>query len=190
MALLPSRNYSEQAAAKLLLDVKKGDKKAIGQFVWQNQEHFYSIAYLATEDHDVAIQLTIVSFKNSIAALKAINPKQLGMTVMDWLSKFIVEACADFHSQYSKPVPNNPDTSSTADGSEQMDWDVPMTLSTQRIKRCLGTLQPEEQKIFILRHNIGLSIDQIAIILNLHAANIMFGLFRARVQIMKCLGRS
>lgn len=189
MALLPSRNYSDQTAANLLIEVKKGNKQALGEFVWQNQERFYVIAHMASGDEEVATQLAIMAFKNAFAALKQLNPKQLGGAAWEWLAQFIVDACAEFHMNYSSPPPAGGDTDPTADGSSQMDWETTVILGAQRIKRCLGTLPDEQQKAYILRHQMGLSIDQVAAVLNQHPDNIMAWLFRARVQIVKCLGR-
>src|SRR5580692_11816097 len=115
MALLPPRNTSTQATPNILLDVKKGNQQARNEFIWQNQERFYAIAYLSTGDPEVATQLTIMAFKNAFAALKQLNPKQLGGATWEWLSQFIVDACAEFHMQYSGPPPANPTTDPSAD---------------------------------------------------------------------------
>ena len=53
----------------------------------------------------------------------------------------------------------------------------------------LCTLPEEQQKVFLLRHNFQLNYDQIAAVLNQTPENVMAWLFRARVQIVKCLGR-
>ncbi len=189
MALLPSRGYSDQAAATMLLEVKKGNKQALGEFIWQNQERFYAISYYAAGDADVAMQLTIMAFKNACAALKQLNPKQLGGAAWEWLSQFIVDACIEFHQQYSGPTGGHPQTDPTADGSAQMDWETTVILGAQRVKRCLGTLSEEQKKAYVLRHQLGLSLDQVAAVLNESPDNIMAWLFRGRVQIVKCLGR-
>lgn len=189
MALLPSRNYSDQAAANILLDVKKGNKQAQGEFIWQNQERFYAIAFMATGDPEVSTQLTISAFQSAFAAIKQLNPKQVSGAAWEWLAQFVVEACADFHQQYSAPPPAAAQTDPTADGSEQMDWETTVILGAQRVKRCLSTLPEEQRKVFILRHQLDLAYDQIAAVLNQHPDNVMAWLYRARVQIVKCLGR-
>jgi RNA polymerase sigma factor (sigma-70 family) len=70
-----------------------------------------------------------------------------------------------------------------------MDWETTVILGAQRIRRCLSTLPEEQRKVFILRHQLGLAYDQIAAVLNQNPDNVMAWLFRARVQIVKCLGR-
>jgi len=192
MSLLPSRNYSDQAAASMLLEVKKGNKQAQGEFIWQNQERFYAVALMATGDPEVATQLTIMAFKNAFAALRQLNPKQMagaGAGAWEWLSQFIVEACAEYHDQYTGPPPDNQDTDPTADGSAQMDWETTVILGAQRVKRCLSTLPEEQRKVYALRHQLDLTYDQIAAVLNEHPDSVMAWLFRSRVQIVKCLGR-
>ncbi len=189
MALLPSRNYSEQAAANILVEVKKGNQQARNEFIWANQERFYAIAYMATGDGEAATQLTIMAFQNALTALKQLNPKQVGGAAWEWLSQFIVDACAEFHMQYSGPQPANPSTDPSADGSAQMDWETTVILGPQRVKRCLSALPEEQRNTYILRHQLGLAIDQVAAVLNQNPDNVMAWLFRARVQIVKCLGR-
>jgi RNA polymerase sigma-70 factor (ECF subfamily) len=189
MALLPPRNAQQQAPTNILLDVKKGNQKARGDFIWMYQERFYAIAFMATGDQEAATQLTIMAFKNAFAALKQVNAKQLADAGWEWLSQFIVDACAEFHMQYSSPPPANPTTDPSADGSAQMDWETTVILGAQRVKRCLSTLPDEQRKVYVLRHQLGLAYDQVATVLNQNPDNVMAWLFRARVQIVKCLGR-
>lgn len=189
MPLLPPRNAAAQASPNILLDVKKGNLQARNEFIWQNQERFYAIAFMATGDPEAATQLTIMAFKNAFAALKQINPKQLGDAGWEWLSQFVVDACAEFHMQYSQPPAANPTTDPSADGSAQMDWETTVILGAARVKRCLSSLPDEQKNVYILRHQLGLTYDQVATVLNQNPDNVMAWLFRARVQIVKCLGR-
>ncbi len=70
-----------------------------------------------------------------------------------------------------------------------MDWETTVILGVQRVKRCFSNLVPEQRKAFILRHQLSLDYAQIASLLNENIEVIMSWLFRARVQIVKCLGR-
>jgi RNA polymerase sigma factor (sigma-70 family) len=189
MALLPSRNYSDQSVANILLSVKKGNKAALGEFIWQNQERFYVIAYLAAGNHEDATHLTMAAFRDSLTTIKNISPQALSEPVWDLLAASIVSACADFHRQNSKSPPQSPSTDPTNDGSDEDGWEGDLALGGQKPKRCLGLLPDNQRKVFILRHQLGLSIEQIAQVLNENAGNVMAWLFRARVQMLKCLGR-
>jgi DNA-directed RNA polymerase specialized sigma24 family protein len=189
MALLPPKNYSAQAAAGVLTELKKGNSQVRGDFVWQNQERLYTIAVIATRNHEEATQLTIMAFKNAFAALAQINPKQLRVDAWDWLSQFIVDACAEYHMQNSGPVSNNSQTDPSSDGSAQMDWETTVILGAQRIRRCWSTLPDEQRIVYLLRHQLGLSCEQISMVMHQNPDNVMAWLFRSRVQIVKCLGR-
>jgi len=189
MAILPTRTSYNQSAGTVLAELKKGDSAKRNEFIWSHQERFYAIAYMATNDPNNASDLTCMAFQNAFAALKQLNPKQVTMAIWDWLSMFIVDACAEYHSQYSAPSTSNPRTDPSADGSAQMDWETTIILGAQRVKRCLNSLPDEQQKVFLLRHNFQLNYDQIAAVLNQTPENVMAWLFRARVQIVKCLGR-
>lgn len=189
MARLPSRTYSDTAAADTLLNLKKGGKSALGEFVWLHQDMFYCIAFIGTLDPDAAEALTIEAFRNAIAFVKQASPKQIGQgAVWEMLSTFIVEAVGNYHAQHSG-TPSGPQTDPTMDGSSQMDWETTVILGTVRVKRCINALPEEQKKVFILRHQLRLSMPQVATVMNEHQENIMAWLHRARVQVVKCLGR-
>lgn len=169
--------------------MKKGDKKALGEFIWQHQERFYCIAFMATLDAEAAAQLTMLAFKAALAALKQLNQKQLNFDAWEWLSKFIVEAVAEWHDRNSQPPPPGSQTDPTVDGSATMDWETTVILGTQRVKRCINSLPPEQKNAFVLRHQLGLSFKQVAAVLNQSPDDLMAQLHRARVSVVKCLGR-
>jgi RNA polymerase sigma factor (sigma-70 family) len=189
MSLLPTRTSFNQSASGVLAELKKGDKEKRNEFVWIHQQRFYAIALLATDNPETAEDLTIAAFQTVFSALRQINPKQVGLPIWDWLAQFIVETCADYHRQNSDPTSPGQQLDPSLDGSAQMDWETTVILGTQRVRRCLSTLAPEQQKVFILRHQMSLDYDQIAQVLNQSPETIMAWLYRARVQIVKCLGR-
>lgn len=189
MSLLPSRVSYDQSASSVLAELKKGDQRKQKEFVWGNQDRFYAIALLATDKPDMAESLTITAFTNVFTAIKQINVKQIGLPLWEWLAPFIVQACEDYHRQYS-PIARQPDTlDPTQDGSAQMDWETTVILGAQRIGRCLNNLTAEQRKTFVLRHQLFLDYAQIAAVLNQNLQTVMPWLYRARVQIVKCLGR-
>jgi len=189
MAILPSRTNFNQSASVVLADIKKGDKDKRNEFVWTYQERFYAIALLATDDPAIAEDLTVLAFQTAFLELNQVNPKQIGMPIWDWLAQFIVDACASYHEQYSQTVSQSQRMDPTNDGSSQMDWETTVILGTQRVRRCLSSLPQEQQKVFMLRHQMSLDYDQIAAVLNQSPETVMAWLYRARVQIVKCLGR-
>jgi DNA-directed RNA polymerase specialized sigma24 family protein len=75
------------------------------------------------------------------------------------------------------------------DGSAEMTLTKSVSIGTQQVKRCLGSLPEEQRKTFILRHQLDLGYDQIAAILNQKTDKIIAWLFRARVQLVKCLSQ-
>lgn len=189
MALLPSRATYNQSASNVIAQLKKGGRQQQNDFVWTNQDRFYAIALLASDNPEVAEVLTIAAFRNIFDTLKHINPKQIGLPLWEWLAPFIVDICADYTKQNKVPSVPTEVIDPAEDGSVQMDWETTVILGVQRVKRCLGNLAPEQKKAFILRHQLSLDYGQIAAILNEKVDVVMSGLFRARIQIVKCLGR-
>lgn len=189
MARLPSRTYSDSAAASTLLEVKKGGKEAMGEFVYQHVDRFYCIAFIGTLDPEAAEEITVQAMGNVVANLKEIDPRKFKAGgVWEWVSAFIVDAVADWHARRSA-APSGPITDPTMDGSSQMDWETTVILGTQRVKRCISSLPEEQKKVFILRHQLNLGFNQVAAVLNEQEDNVMAWLHRARVQVVKCLGR-
>jgi len=179
----------QTAAGPFLAELKKADAEGRNEFIFSHQEKFYSIAFIATGSENHATELTVLAFQNIFAQLKNLNTKQMNLPLWDWLAMFIVDACTEFHGNFSQPIPNNPRTDPSADGSSQMDWETTIILGPQRVKRCLSQLPEEQQKIFLLRHHFQLNYEQIATVVNQAPDTVKAWLFRARVQIVKCLGR-
>jgi RNA polymerase sigma factor (sigma-70 family) len=188
MALLPSRTTYNQSASSIIVQLKKGGQQQQNDFVWNNQDRFYAIALIATDNPEIAERLTVEAFCNVFTAIKHINTKQIGLPLWEWLAPFIVDACTDYNHQHARNVPAQP-LDPAEDGSAQMDWETTVILGLQRVKRCFGSLVPEQRKAFILRHQLSLDYDQIAAVLDQNVEVVMSWLFRARVQIVKCLGR-
>lgn len=186
MAILPTRGYSHQAF-NVLNEVKKGNKQALGEFVWQNQERFFAIALMATGNPDQAVDLTITAFAHANQAISRLNTKDMHGPVWPWLVQFIVDACAEYHQQHSaKPkAGRHPDPAQ--DGSADMNWMEQAHISSQRLKRCLGLIPQHERNTFILRQQLGLTYEQIGSVLNKSLEEVMGDLFRSRILLFKCL---
>ena len=103
MALLPSRTTYNQSASSVISQLKKGGQQQQNDFVWANQERFYAIALIATDNHSMAETLTVTAFSNVFNAVRNINPKQIGLPLWDWLSPFIVEVCEEY-SRETNPI--------------------------------------------------------------------------------------
>jgi len=183
------RSSLHQPAGPFLADLKKADEERRNEFVWVHQEKFYSIAFVATGNEKKASDVVGTAFVNIFTDLKTVNPKKMDMPLWDWLSEFIVQACEEHHNKFSPPIPTAPRTDPSADGSAQMDWETTIILGPQRVKRCLVQLPDEQRKVFLLRHHFQLSYDQIAVVVNQAPETVKAWLFRARVQVVKCLGR-
>lgn len=189
MSLLPTRAAYNQSAAGILAELKKGDPQKQNDFIWANQERIYAIALLATDSAEAAENLTLATFQNVFSAIKQINVKQIGLPIWEWLAPFIVQGCSDYHRQKPAPVLQPETLDPVQDGSAQMDWETTVILGVQRVGRCLNNLPLEQRKAFILRHQLFLDYGQIATVLNRNLQTVISWLYRARVQIVKCLGR-
>ncbi len=186
MAILPTRGYSHQAL-NVLTEVKKGNKQALGEFVWQNQERFFAIALIATGSPDVAVDLTINAFGRANQAISHLNTKNMQGAVWPWLCQFIIESCADYHHQMGGQPARGGHPDPSMDGSGDLNWMEQAHISSQRLKRCLSMIPQQERNTFILRQQLGLTYEQIAIVLNRSMEEVMGDLFRSRVLLFKCL---
>ena len=189
MPLLPSRNFSTHSAADSLIDVKKGNKQAINDFIWQNQERVYAIAFIATGDKEAATHLTIQVFQKAFDSLRQTNPKNIRESTWEWLSQFAVEACGQYHTEYSPPPPTSVSVDVNDDGSSQVDWLKTVILGTQRLRKCLAMLSVPQRKVFVLHHQLKLSYEQIADVINEHPDAIAWLSHSSRIHLVRLLAR-
>lgn len=187
MALLPGKNVDQQAS-KVLAKLKRGDNRAFSNFIWQYLERCYAVALLCCKDKIQAENLTLQSFEQAFAALNRTNLRQVGDTVWEWLSEYVVESCADLHAAGSGPADRTTETEPETP-FPQVDWDKTVILGTQRVKNCLAALPEAHRAAFILRHQLDLGYEQIAKVLNQDTDTVMGWLFRARVELVKCLAQ-
>ncbi|MBK7746778.1 MAG: hypothetical protein IPP97_22445 [Candidatus Obscuribacter sp.] len=191
MALLPAKNSTQefdQSAQTILTELKKGSTEKRNEFVWERQERVFAVALLGTGTPESAAQVTISAFNNAFGSLGHSIPKNSETSVWDWLSQFVVEAMGEFHAEVSGP-PEEDEIDPAQDGSANMDWETTVLLGVQRVKRCINQLPQEQKRIFLLRHSLDLNYDQISIVTNQRVEKCMALLYRARVQVVKCLGR-
>ncbi|MBX9939613.1 MAG: hypothetical protein K2Y32_10185 [Candidatus Obscuribacterales bacterium] len=191
MALLPPKNSTQefdQSAQTVLGELRKGSAEKRNEFVWVQQERVFAVALLGTGSQESAAQVTISAFNNAFASLNQGLPKHGEMTVWEWLSKFVVESMSEYHNEFSG-APEDDDGDPSQDGSANMDWETTVLLGVQRVKRCINQLPNEQKRVFLLRHSLDLNYDQIAVVTNLRVEKCMELLYRARVQVVKCLGR-
>ncbi|HMW90307.1 MAG TPA: sigma-70 family RNA polymerase sigma factor [Candidatus Obscuribacter sp.] len=191
MPLLPAKNSTQefdQSAQAVLADLKKGGSEKRNEFVWIQQERVFAVALLGTGSQESAAQVTISAFNNAFAALNHSLPKNPEMSVWDWLSQYVVEAMGEFHNEFSG-APDDEDADPAQDGSANMDWETTVLLGVQRVKRCINQLPQDQKRVFLLRHSLDLNYDQISIVTNQKVEKCIALLYRARVQVVKCLGR-
>jgi DNA-directed RNA polymerase specialized sigma subunit, sigma24 homolog len=191
MALLPAKNSTQefdQSAQTILTELKKGSTEKRNEFVWIQQERVFAVAFLGTGSQESAAQVTISAFNNAFNALSHSLPKNSEMSVWDWLSQYVVEAMGEFHSEFSG-APEDDGADPAQDGSANMDWETTVLLGVQRVKRCINQLPQDQKRVFLLRHSLDLNYDQISIVTNQRVEKCMALLYRARVQVVKCLGR-
>jgi len=190
MALLPSSKNLNTSATSILNEIKKGGDEKRNEFVYLNLERVYAIAYIASDNQEHAQELTIEAFRNALSSLQDNIPKKdSGITIWQWLADFVVDACVEYHAQNSGIPEDNPNIDPGQDGSASMDWETTVLLGVQRIKRCMSSLPPEQQKAFHLRHSLDLNYEQIAAVMNQSVEMSMAALYRGRVSIIKCLGK-
>ncbi len=194
MSLLPSKTKNPKETANndiaIFKDLKTGNKQKIGDFIWSYLDRVYAITFLATTSHDIAEILTIQIFQQAFDGLNSMNIKDLNSTAWEWLSEYIVNACKFYHSENSGEVlSDEEDIEAFNEDLTTMDWETTIILGASRMKKCLATLSEEQQKVYLLRHKLELGYNDIAGVLNFSNEKAISLLYRARVQIVKCLGK-
>jgi DNA-directed RNA polymerase specialized sigma24 family protein len=155
------------------------------ELVYSFTDRFYCVAFIGTLNSEDSEDLTALAMRKVLG-----ESASSGHVRWTWreVSRFIVDEIAAWHIENSHHMGGIPEPPS-AESISNIDLETTVILGTQRVKRCISALPEEQKKVFILRHQLDLEVKEVAIVLNADENSVMAWLRRARVQLVKCLGR-
>jgi RNA polymerase sigma-70 factor (ECF subfamily) len=184
---LDSISHIERAT--LVERFQSGDSGAFDEIVDRCQRHVYNLAYHFTHNcedaHDISQEVFTKVFR-SLGNLR-------NSSAFDgWLRRVTVNACVDYLRQ--RPNEQALDDFSYLDhehiaGSNNGIPDGPVETDELRkvISRAVDQLPRRQRRVFVLRHYEGLSLKEIANMLNCSLGTVKAHLFRATRRLRKLL---
>jgi RNA polymerase sigma-70 factor (ECF subfamily) len=170
---------------------QSGDVAAFELLVNKYQSKIYDIAYHYTRNAEDAYDMSQEIFERVFKSLGGFRRKSSFYT---WLYRIAVNACIDYGRQRSRfqAVPIEEWTclheSLSAGSSYPPAEAVELQELKHQIAKAIDQLPPKQRTVFILKRQEGLSLEEIARILDRSVGTIKAHLFHATHKLMDLLG--
>ncbi|WP_373600999.1 sigma-70 family RNA polymerase sigma factor [Paraclostridium bifermentans] len=164
---------------KLLSSDKKIKEKKIKDYIVNNQESFYKIAYSYVKNEDDALDIVHDSICKALSKINSLNDIEV---VKPWFYKILINSAIDYIRKNNKYITLNQDEFENEYISNDVYSDIDLLQALDKL--------PEEYKtIIILRYFEDMKIEDIAIVLsqniNTVKTKLYKGLRRLRIKINK-----
>jgi RNA polymerase sigma-70 factor (ECF subfamily) len=169
-----------------------GDTRAYGRLVAAYQDRVFGLVFRALRDQAVAEEVTQDVFLKAYRSLASFRGDAKFTT---WLYRIAVNACRDHRGsraarkQSRETSLEGPDGEGTAPPPASGRPDLALEASEVEtgFRAGLDSLEPRQREAFLLRHEEGLSYDEIAVVLGISIANAKVRVHRAREALLKTL---
>lgn len=164
---------------KLLSSDKKIKENKIKDYIVNNQESFYKIAYSYVKNEDDALDIVHDSICKALSKINSLNDIEV---VKPWFYKILINSAIDYIRKNNKYITLNQDELENEYISNDVYSDIDLLQALDKL--------PEEYKtIIILRYFEDMKIEDIAIVLsqniNTVKTKLYKGLRRLRIKINK-----
>lgn len=164
---------------KLLSSNKKIKEKKVKDYIVNNQEGFYKIAYSYVKNQDDALDIVHDSICKALSKLDSLKDEE---AIKPWFYKILINSAIDYIRKNNKYITLNQDEFENEYISNDVYSDIDLLQALDKL--------PEEYKtIIILRYFEDMKIEDIAIVLsqniNTVKTKLYKGLRRLRIKINK-----
>jgi RNA polymerase sigma-70 factor (ECF subfamily) len=166
-----------------------GDQSAFREFVEAYKRKFYGLAFEYTRNHADAEDVSQVAF---IKIFRSIGTFQKGANLNSWVYRIVVNTAID----HIRKRPFFPEDFAVSDGGETAPsrLDPARTAESVLIRRqideALDAVSERERTAFLLRHDHGLSLQEIAEVLEVSVGSVKSYLFRSSRKLQKILSKA
>lgn len=191
----------QQARERALLHAwRAGDRDALGELLEVHQPRLYAVCLGMTGDQDLALDLTQDVLVKVIQGLPAFAFRSRLST---WMTRIAINVCLSdrrrrrLRRTVSLHAPQNPSLSAPSTGADTPSSREPSPEeavqkldSFERLREALGSLEPQQRAILVLRDGQGFDYAEIASILEAPEGTVKSRLFRSRLALRKALEQS
>lgn len=177
---------------ELVALVQKGERNAFEVLVERYQQKAYRIAFHFTRDREEAKDLSQEAFLRAFTNMKGFDRQSSFYT---WFYRILVNLCVDYQRRRKRvaweSIDEKADKISATNGmtgtTTSPDRDAMARELSRRVEAALAALPPNQRKAFILKNHQGLSIREIAQIMQSAEGTIKVHVHRAVMALRRSL---
>jgi len=179
----PGRSAEQLGDDELVALALEGERRAFEALVERYKEKAYRIAFNFSRDREEAKDLSQEAFLKAYSKLRSFDQRSGFYT---WFYRILVNLCLDHHRHKKKiqweSLNGDEEAgrhSNVADKSPSLDEQVTAMQLSQKIQAALALLPLKQRMAFVLRNHQGLSIQEIAEIMQAAEGTVKVHLHRA-----------
>lgn len=183
----------DNADQNLIIRCREGDEQAWRQLLARYEVYVYRLCLRIGGSRDEALDLTQEAL---VKVLTGLSKYQLGRPFKPWLRQVTVNAClnclrhrAPTTVSLEQPVAEDivlgdTLTGNTNDPVNAAEWQDARDV----LRQAINGLSPQQRLVLVMRHQEGLSYEEIAATTDLPLGTVKTHLFRARQELRRKLG--
>jgi len=173
----------------LVMDIRKGNKKALQQLVEKHKKTAYRMALGLVSNRDDAYDISQEAFLRVYRSADTYDEKQ---PFLPWFYTIVANLCRTFLKRRS--IRDNKSVDVDTAGYLLVSTDNPETAlirkeTAQRLARALRELSFDDREIITLQHFREMTYDEIATLLNIPRGTVMSRLYYARKKLAVIMRR-
>ncbi len=169
---------------ELVLSARRGDRRAFEELVQRHEKKAYHIAFDFTRDRDDAKDLSQEAFLKAFIHLKNFDGRSSFYT---WFYRILVNLCLDYKrrrkrapaDEFDETVESQVEASHQSDQPRAPDQQVLARQISLRVGEALEQLPARQRTAFVLKNHQGLSIREIAELMETAEGTVKVHLHRA-----------
>ncbi len=174
----------------LIIRCRKGDEPAWRLLLTRYEAYVYRLCFRISGSRDDALDLTQEALVKVLNGLVKFQP---GRPFKPWLRQVTVNSCLNYFRRLApktvsleQPVAEDIVLGDTLDGGTDdpaavVEWQD----AREVIRQAVGRLSPQQRLVLVMRHQEGLSYEEIASTTKLPLGTVKSYLFRARQQLRR-----
>ena len=174
----------------LVMDIKTGNKQALGRLVERHKKLAYQIALGLVGNRDDAFDISQEAFLRVYRSAKTYDESQ---PFLPWFYKIVVNLSRTWlkrRARLRKRTVDVDDNAYLLVDSRNPEQELIKAEMISNLNQALLKLPFEDREIIMLQHFRGMSYDEIAGILNIPRGTVMSRLYYARKKLAKLMERN
>ncbi len=175
---------SSRGDNELVVSAQQGDRRAFEELVERHKQKAYRIAFDFTRDREEAKDLSQEAFLRAFTHLKSFDGRSAFYT---WFYRIVVNVCLDYKrrnkraptEEFNETLENQIESSQQNATPLSPDQHVAAGQISRKIGAALEALPPRQRTAFILKNHQGLSIKEIAEMMETAEGTVKVHLHRA-----------